>query len=137
MTELVEPASEDLVSTIVVPRLREASKTKTYHSLAVDIDIFDRAATGAAERSIEFLCRCARQCLVRIDRETSARRSRRFLQWLLYVQGGMQRRRCHALPGSAECKLGDKCRFEHDPKSAPKSGGADKKGKGSKGKGKS
>ena len=36
-----------------------------------------------------------------------------------------------------ECKLGDKCRFEHDPKSAPKSGGADEKGKGSKGKGKS
>ena len=31
----------------------------------------------------------------------------------------------------------DKCRFEHDPKSAPKSGGADEKGKGSKGKGKS
>ena len=48
LTELVEPASEDLVSTIVVPRLREASKTKTYHSLAVDIDIFDRTATGAA-----------------------------------------------------------------------------------------
>ena len=33
LTELVEPASEDLVSTIVVPQLREASKTKTYHSL--------------------------------------------------------------------------------------------------------
>ena len=63
LTELVEPASEDLVSTIVVPQLREASKAKTYHSLAVDIDIFDRAATGAAERSIEFLYRCARQCL--------------------------------------------------------------------------
>ena len=70
LTELAEPASEDLVSTIVVPQLREASKTKTYHSLAVDIDIFDRAATGAAERSIEFLYRCARQCLARIDRET-------------------------------------------------------------------
>ena len=68
LTELVEPASEDLVSTIVVPQLREASKTKTYHSLVVDIDIFDRAATGAAERSIEFLYRCARQCLARIDR---------------------------------------------------------------------
>ena len=66
----MEPASEDLVSTIVVPQLREASKLKTYHSLAVDIDIFDRAATGAAERSIEFLYRCARQCLARIDRET-------------------------------------------------------------------
>ena len=35
-----------------------------------------------------------------------------------------------------DCKLGDKCRFEHDPKSAPKSCGADEKGKGSKGKGK-
>ena len=35
-----------------------------------------------------------------------------------------------------DCKLGDKCRFEHDPKSAPKSCGADKKGKNSKGKGK-
>ena len=34
------------------------------------------------------------------------------------------------------CKLGDKCRFEHDPMSAPKSGGADEKGKNSKGKGK-
>ena len=31
----------------------------------------------------------------------------------------------------------DKCRFEHDPKSASKSCGADEKGKGSKGKGKS
>ena len=31
-----------------------------------------------------------------------------------------------------ECKLGDKCRFEHDPKSAPKSGGADEKGKSRK-----
>ena len=66
----MEPASEDLVSTIVVPQLREASKTKTYHSLAVDMDIFDRAATGAAERSIEFLYRNARHCLARIDRET-------------------------------------------------------------------
>ena len=36
-----------------------------------------------------------------------------------------------------DCKLGDKCRFEHDPKSAPKSCGADEKGKNSKGKGKS
>ena len=35
-----------------------------------------------------------------------------------------------------ECKLGDKCRFEHDPKSAPKTGGADDKGKGKGGKGK-
>ena len=70
LTELVEPASEDLVSTLVVPQLREASKIKTYHSLAVDIDIFVRAATGAAERSIEFLYRCARQYLARIDRET-------------------------------------------------------------------
>ena len=26
---------------------------------------------GASERSIEFLCRCARQCLARIDRETT------------------------------------------------------------------
>ena len=55
LTELVEPASEDLRSTIVVPELHEASKTKTYHSLTVDIDVFDRAAVGAAERSIEFL----------------------------------------------------------------------------------
>ena len=57
-------ASEDLVSTIVVPQLREASKTKTYH-----LDIFDRVATGAPERSIEFLYRCARQCPARNDRE--------------------------------------------------------------------
>ena len=35
-----------------------------------------------------------------------------------------------------DCKLGDKCPFEHDPKSAPKSCGADKKGKNSKGTGK-
>ena len=61
LTELAVPASEDLVSTIVVPQLREASKTKTYHSLAVDIDIFDRAATGALEKSTEFLFRCARE----------------------------------------------------------------------------
>ena len=107
LTELVEPASEDLVSTIVVPQLREASKIKTYHSLAVDIDIFVRAATGAAERSIEFLYRCARQYLARIDRETM------------------------------RTSLVTKCRFEHDPKSAPKSCGADEKGKNSKGKGKS
>ena len=40
LTELVEPASSDLVSTIVVPQLREDSKTKAYHSLAVDIDTF-------------------------------------------------------------------------------------------------
>ena len=32
LDELVEPASEDLVSTIVVLQLREASKTKTYQS---------------------------------------------------------------------------------------------------------
>ena len=45
----------------------------------------------------------------------------------------MQRRRCLAMPGiRGECKLGDKCRFEHDPKSS-----ADEKGKRSKGKGKS
>ena len=31
-----------------------------------------------------------------------------------------------------ECKLGDKCRFEHDPKSAPKSCGADEKAKTAK-----
>ena len=36
-----------------------------------------------------------------------------------------------------ECKLGDKCRFEHEPESAPKSGGAYEHGKGSKDKGKS
>ena len=28
-----------------------------------------------------------------------------------------------------DCKLGDKCRSEHDPKSAPKSCGADEEGK--------
>ena len=47
LEELAEPASEDLVATIVVPQLREAAKTKTYHSLAVDLDVFDRAAPGA------------------------------------------------------------------------------------------
>ena len=31
-----------------------------------------------------------------------------------------------------DCKLGDKCRFEHDPKSAPKSCGADEKAKTAK-----
>ena len=49
LSQAIDGAAEDLVSTIVVPQLREASKTKTYHSLAVDIDIFDRAATGTAE----------------------------------------------------------------------------------------
>ena len=43
---------------------------------------------------------------------------------------------CYALI-RGDCKLGDKCRFEHDPKSAPKSCGADEKGKNSKVKGKS
>ena len=33
-----------------------------------------------------------------------------------------------------ECKLGDKCRFEHDPEGAPKTGGADEKEKGKAGK---
>ena len=33
-----------------------------------------------------------------------------------------------------ECKLGDKCRFEHDPEGAPKTRGADEKGKGKAGK---
>ena len=56
LTELVEPASEDLVSTIAVPQHHEASKTKTFHSLAVDKDNFDRAATGAAERVPLSLC---------------------------------------------------------------------------------
>ena len=122
LTELVEPASENLVSTIVVPHFREASKTKTYHSLAVDTDIFDRAATGAAEKSIEFLYRCV------IDEGFCSGPC---------TTRGMQRRKmpCYAW-FRGECKLGDKCRFEHDPKSAPKSGGADEKGKGSKGKGK-
>ena len=46
-----------------------SEKWQTYHSLAVDIDIFDRAATGAPEKSIEFLYHCARQCLARNDRE--------------------------------------------------------------------
>ena len=35
------------------------------------------------------------------------------------------------------CKLGDKCRFEHDPKSAPRFGGAYEKVNGSTGAGKS
>ena len=138
LTELVEPALEDLVSTIVVPQLREASKTKTYHSLAVDIDIFDRAATGTAERSIEFLYRCARQCLARIECETM-RTSLTKVSAVAPVRPG--RNTATKMPCYAwirgECKLGDKCRFEHDPKSAPKSRGADEKGKGSKGKGKS
>ena len=136
--ELVEPASEDLVSTIVVPQLREASKTKTYHSLAVDIDIFDRAATGTAERSIEFLHRCARQCLARIDRETmrtSLTKVSAVVPVRPVVNAATKMPCCAWIRG--ECKLGDKCRFEHDPKSAPKSGGADEQGKGSKAKGKS
>ena len=33
-----------------------------------------------------------------------------------------------------ECKLGDKCRFEHDPEGAPKTGGAEEKEKGKAGK---
>ena len=138
MTELAEPASEDLVSTIVVPQLREASKTKTYHSLAVDIDIFDRAATGTAERSIEFLFRCARQCLARIDRETM-RTSLTKVSAVAPVRPGgnaATKRPCYAWI-CGECKLGGKCRFEHDPKSAPKPGAAVEEGKRSKGKGKS
>ena len=117
LTELVEPASEDLVSTIVVPQLREASKTKTYHSLAVDIDIFDRAATGTAERSIEFLYRCARQCLARIDRETM-RTSLTKVSAVAPVRPGgnaATKMPCYAWI-RGECKFGDKCRFEHDPK---------------------
>ena len=122
LTELVELASEDLVSTIFFPQLREASKLKTYHSLAVDIVVFDRAATGAA----------------RIDRETM----RTLLTKVSAVapvrprENGATKMPCYAWI-RGECKLGDKCRFEHDPKSAPKSGGADEKGKGGKGKGKS
>ena len=136
LTELVEPASEDLVSTIVVPQLREASKTKAYHSLAVDVDIFDRAATGAAERSIEFLYRCARQCLACIDRETM-RTSLTKVSTVAPVRPGgnaVTKMLCYAWI-RGDCKLGDKCRFEQDPMSAPKSCGAEK-GKNSKGKGK-
>ena len=138
LTELAEPASEDLVSTIVVPQLREASKTNTYHSLAVDINISDRVATGAPERSVEFLDRCARQCLARIDRETM-RMSLTKVSTVAPVRPGgnaATKMPCYAWI-RGECKCGDKCRFEHDPKSAPKSGGADEKGEGSKGTGKS
>ena len=109
----------------------------TYRSLAVDIDIFDRAATGAAERSIEFLYRCARQCPARIDRETM-RTSLTKVSAVAPVRPGgnaVTKMPCYAWI-RGDCKLGDKCRFEHDPKSAAKSGGADGKGKGSKGKGK-
>ena len=133
LTELVEPASEDLVSTNVVPQLREASKTKAYHSLAVDIDIFDRAATGAAEKSIEFLYRSARQCLARIDRETR-RTSLTKVSTVAPVRPGgnaVTKMPCYAWI-RGDCKLGDKCRFEHDPKSAPKSCGADEKAKTAK-----
>ena len=101
LTELADPASEDLVSTIVVPQLREAFKTKTCHLLAVDIDIFDRAAIAVPERSIEFFFRCARQCLARIDRETMRTSLTKVSAVALYVQGGMQRRRRLAMPGSA------------------------------------
>ena len=87
VTELAEPASEDLVSTIVVPQFREASMTKTYHSLAVHINIFDRSATGPPERSIEFLYRCARQCLARIDRETMRTSLTKVSAVPLYGQG--------------------------------------------------
>ena len=137
LTELVEPASEDLISTIVVPQLREASKTKTYHSLAVDIYIFDRAATGAAERSIEFLYRCARQCRARIDREDHAHVIDKSFGSGPVRPGwnAVTKMPCYAWI-RGDCKLGGKCRFEHDPKSAPKSCGADEKGKNSKGKGK-
>ena len=115
LTELVDPASKDLVSTIVVPQLREASKTKTYHSLAVDIDIFDRAATRAAERSIEFLYRCARQCLARIDRETMRTSLTKFSA-VAPVRPGVNaatKMPCYAWI-RGQCKRGDKCRFEHD-----------------------
>ena len=112
LTELVEPASEDLVSTVVVPQLHEASKPKTCHSLAVDTDIFDRAATGTAERSIEFLYRFARQCQARIDRETM-RTSLTKVSAVSPVRPG----------GHAATKM--PC---YPPKSAPKSGGADEKG---------
>ena len=109
--------------------------TKTYHLLAVDINIFDRAATGAPERSIEFLFRCARQCLARIDRETMRTSLTKVSAAAPVRQGGnaVTKMSCCAWT-RGECKLGDKCRFEHDPKSAPKTGGADEKEKGKAGK---
>ena len=105
--------------------------------MAVDIDNFDRAATGAAEKSIEFLYRCAPQCLARIDRETM-RTSLTIVSTVAPVRPGknaVTKMLCYAWI-RGDCKLGDKCRFENDPKSAPKSCGADEKGKNSKGKGK-
>ena len=127
LTELTEPASEDLVSTIVVPQLREASKTKTYHSLAVDIDIFDRATTGAPEKSIEFFYRCARECLARIDRETMRTSLTKVSAVAPARPKGNAAMPCYAWI-RGECKLGDKCRYEHDPKGAPKSSGVNEKG---------
>ena len=122
----------------MVPLLREASKTKTYHSLAVDIDIFDRAATGVAERSIEFFYRCARQCPARIDRETMRTSLTKVsaVAPVRPVENAVTKMPCCAWI-RGDCKLGDKCRFEHDPKSAPKSCGTDEKGEGNKVKGKS
>ena len=102
LTELAELASEDLESTIVIPQLREGSKTKTYHSLAVDIDIFDRAATGAPERSIEFLYRCARQCLARIDRETMRTSLTKVSAVAPVRAGGNTATKMPCMPGSAE-----------------------------------
>ena len=108
LTELVEPASEDLVS-----------KTNTN--------------PGAAERSIEFLYRCARQCPARIDRETMRTSLTKVLA-VAPVQppwNAVTKMLCYAWI-RGDCELIDKCRFEHDPKSAAKSCGADEKGKTAK-----
>eukprot|EP00974_Lingulodinium_polyedra_P041481 3986273-Lingulodinium_polyedra.AAC.1 len=126
LEELEEPASEDLVTTVVVPQLREASRSKAYASLAVDFDIFDRAAPSSPERSVEFLYKCARECLRRIDREAMRTSFTKAAAAAPVVPRGSP----GLSPGSkpcynwirGECKLGSACKFEHDPKAAPRPG---------------
>ncbi|CAK0892990.1 unnamed protein product, partial [Prorocentrum cordatum] len=114
-------------------------QAKAYVWLAVDFDIFDRAAPGSPEKSVEFLYRCARTCLFRIDREamrTSLTKSASAAPVL--PKGPPVAGPCFGWI-RGECKRGAACKYTHDPKAAPKQKGADAaagkgKVKGSQGK---
>ena len=122
LEELEEAATEDPVTKVVVPQLREASRAQAYPSLAVDFESFDRAAPGSAERSVEFLYTCVRQCLLRNGREAMRSSPAKLSQAPSVLPGGSSDKTpCYAWI-RGKFKHGATCKFEHDPKAAPKSG---------------
>ena len=120
LEELEEPAPEDLVTTVVVPQLKEACKAKAYASLAADVESFERAAPGSAEKCVELLYSSARQCLLRNDREAMRTSLTKATPAATMLPGGSPAKKpCYAWI-RGECKLGDACKFARDPKGAPR-----------------